>query len=534
MGIQQKALVDSTMEVIADFKDPELKRDMIKYAVFADETDEGRAAFTKVLIAARIHGEGTPEFKAALTEFMRSSEGSAMSESRNLMVTGPRGREAGASGMTAGESFVREMGGNTTFIEKLKTVSNASANLSMLPETAARKVRKAAEEYTKLKGLAESYGSSDHRTKQQFAVFKNAVETAHESVESHTGSGSAFVVNDRYTVENDPTGVRSSANASVFLRREITEINRAILQLTKDVHDLIGEGWNQEQGLWDSTFSNKKKEISRTLFTRTDMDTEASSTAQLVQRMKMIYANAEKYSVDLYRDANYSVLRKRMIAMVGLSLVAAEIQPAFFSLRDNSFRDLKATAAIQRLGIDVESSDFDFYDRGDGAKPQFETLVQRDAKKITEAASMRNEWVKILTKFAEMNADFKDQEQLEEQIKLARDFWQKDLGEKLDRQWSGTAWGGALGVGGGVLAVVAITNFWNPIGWASALAITGGAAVAGVIVGQNVDHNADIEKLKQYAQIKVISDMAHIALKDGNLRMVEHMLYLDEIVKGYI
>ena len=51
MGINQKSLVDSTMEVLSSVKDAELKRDLIKYAVIADESVESKKKFVNVLVA---------------------------------------------------------------------------------------------------------------------------------------------------------------------------------------------------------------------------------------------------------------------------------------------------------------------------------------------------------------------------------------------------------------------------------------------------------------------------------------------------
>ena len=56
MGINQKSLVDSTMEVLSAVKDPELKRDLIKYAVIADENAESKKKFVNVLVALKMHG----------------------------------------------------------------------------------------------------------------------------------------------------------------------------------------------------------------------------------------------------------------------------------------------------------------------------------------------------------------------------------------------------------------------------------------------------------------------------------------------
>ena len=114
---------------------------------------------------------------------------------------------------------------------------------------------------------------------------------------------------------------------------------------------------------------------------------------------------------------------------------------------------------------------------------------------------------------------------------LFRSFWEA-VSDKLDRTFGFTIGYGVAGAGAGTLAVIAAANFWNPVGWVSALVIGGGTA-AGALIGNATDQRSEIDKVKEYASLKIITDLALASLKEHNLRPVEGMLYLDEIVMGY-
>ena len=49
------------------------------------------------------------------------------------------------------------------------------------------------------------------------------------------------------------------------------------------------------------------------------METEGSAASQLFNRLKVVYATAHKNSVDLYNSVNFSLLRKRMIGLIGMN-----------------------------------------------------------------------------------------------------------------------------------------------------------------------------------------------------------------------
>lgn len=530
MGLQQKTMLDSTMLVLKDFKDEDLRRELIKASAYADENPEAKQAFIELLIAGRLHGEESNEFKRALTNFNRVTEGTAMEISRQMMVTE---REA---------SSVRIEG---PFRERVTAVSNASLQLEELPTDIQREVKEAAGEYHKLKTYTRNYGEKDRRTKDQFGVFTRAVERAYTSLQSYKKQNpSAFVRDDRYRISSREEGSdltrnedsRQQSLASVDLKREIREMNSMILTLLKDVSKVVQEGWEKkEEGVFESTYTYlwdpHKKDATRTLHKLTDMHSETSVSAQLMKRLRVLYGTAYKYQVDLYRDSTFSILRKRMISLIGMSAAVAQVQPSLLSTQDGSFRNLRTTEALQRLGIDIDKRDFDFYDRDQGAKPQFQKLFARSGSKVVMSQGIRDEWIKFVALLSEMKADFRDQENFAKTLDEAKKFWEA-VSDKLDRTFGFTIGYGVAGAGAGTLALIAAANFWNPVGWVSALVIGGGTA-AGALIGNATDQKAEIEKVKEYASLKIITDLALASLKDNNLRPVEGMLYLDEIVMGY-
>lgn len=513
MGIQQNALIDVTMNIIEDFKDKELKRDMIRYAAFADETEESRKAFIEVLMAAKLHGETSDEFKEAMTKYHRESEEAENDDTKQINIsTSSRGQ--------------LEFEGD--FKKKIETVSNASYEMELLPAKTKTKIEKAKNEYIKLKNHVKDYGSKSSKTKTQLAVFQKAVEEAYTAVKQYNTSGdNSFGVDDRYDVSDDPTGARSTVNASINLKRDIKEMNSAIIKLIGDVAQTLGDGWSKNQNFWDT----EKKEATKKLQSFVNVDSENSITNQMLVRMKTLYGNMDRYNVDLYSDSNFSVLRKRMIALIGMSMAVDAIQPAYWSGKDGDFRDLNATSALQRLGIDTQGEEFSFYDVGSGAKPQLEKLYAQDISKVTDAAGIRERWKSVLTTFASGKADFRSHDEFEQVVQIASKFWE-DVSDDLDNEWKRAGIGAGVGLGAGILGAVILTQFWNPIGWVVAGVVATGAAT-GFVVGHEADRNADLQKIQEYASLKMISELGLVSVKNGKYQMVQGMLYLDEIVKGY-
>lgn len=530
MGLQQKTMLDSTMLVLKDFKDEELRRELIKASAYADENPEARKAFIEVLIAGRIHGENSNEFKKALTNFNRVSEGTAMEISRQLLVS---------------ESDAESVKIEGAFRDRVTVVSNASLQLEELPSEIRDQVKEAAGEYHKLKTYTRDYGENDQKTKTQFKVFQRSVDRAHSSLQRYRRQNpSAFVREDRYQISSTSdspsieTGdsVRQQSLASVDLKREIREMNSMILTLLKDVSKVVKEGWEKkDEGMLESAYTYlwdpHKKDATRSLFKLTDANSETSITSQLMKRLRVLYGTAYKFQVDLYRDSSFSMLRMRMISLIGMSAAVAQVQPSLLGSQDGSFRNLRTTEALQRLGIDIDKRDFDFYDRDEGAKPQFQKLFSRSGSKVVMSQGIRGEWLKFVSLLSEMKADFRDQENFAQTLAEAKKFWEA-VSQKLDRKFGFTIGYGVAGAGVGTLAVIAAANFWNPVGWVSALVIGGGTA-AGALVGNSTDQKVEIEKVKEYASLKIITDLALASLKENNLRPVEGMLYLDEIVMGY-
>mgnify|MGYP003331027398 CR=1 FL=1 len=530
MGLQQKTLLDSTMLVLNDFKDEELRRELIKASAYADENPEAKQAFIELLIAGRLHGEESNEFKKALTNFNRLTEGTAVEISRQMLVSE---RDADS---------VKIEG---AFRERVTLVSNASLQLEELPSDIQDQVKQAAGEYHKLKTYTRNYGERDQRTKTQFEVFSQAVERSYASLQNYRRQNpSAFVRDDRYRVNSREEGAviereddtREQSLASVDLKREIREMNSMILTLLKDVSKVVQAGWEKkEEGIFESAYAYlwdpHKKDATRSLHKLTDIHSETSVTAQLMKRLRVLYGTAYKYQVDLYRETSFSILRKRMISLIGMSAAIAQVQPSLLGTRDGSFRNLRTTEALQRLGIDIDKRDFDFYDRDQGAKPQFQKLFARSGSKVVMSQGVRQEWLKFVSLLAEMKADFRDQENFSKTLDEAKKFWEA-VSDKLDRTFGFTIGYGVAGAGAGTLAVIAAANFWNPVGWVSALVIGGGTA-AGALIGNATDQRSEIDKVKEYASLKIITDLALASLKEHNLRPVEGMLYLDEIVMGY-
>ncbi|PCJ15847.1 MAG: hypothetical protein COB02_17660 [Candidatus Cloacimonadota bacterium] len=513
MGIQQNALIDVTLNIITDFKDKELKRDMIRYAAFADETEESKKAFIEALMAAKLHGEKSDEFKKALTKYHRVSEGAEADDTQQINIS---------------SSSRGQIQFNGTFKKKLEVVSNASYEMELLPKRTKAKVVKAKREYVKLKNYVKDYGPKDSKSKKQLKVFQKAVNEAYTAVKKYKSSGSgSFGVDNRFEVENDPTGTRTSVNASINLKRDVKEMNSAIIKLVGDVAKSLGNGWQENQDFWES----QKKDATTKLFALTDMKSENSITNQMLVRMKTLYGNMDKYNVDFYSDSNFSILRKRMIALVGMAMAVEAIQPAYWSRTDGKFRDLNATSALQHLGIDSDNEEFSFYDVGSGAKPQFEKLYPRSTSKVTQVAGIREKWKTVLTTFATGKADFRAHDEFESVVKDAEEFWEH-VSNKLDNEWKRTGIGAGVGLGAGILGAIVLTQFWNPIGWVVAGVVATGA-VAGVAVGHNADRKADLEKIQEYAALKMISELGLVSVKHGNYQMVQGMLYLDEVVKGY-
>ena len=534
MGLQQKSLLDSTMLVLKEFKDEELRKDLIKASAYADENPEAKQAFIEILIAARVHGEDSNEFKKTLTNFHRLTEGTAMEISRQFMVTTRDGDSIKIEG---------------DFRDRVTVVSNASLQLDELPADISKQVKKAAEEYHKLKTYTRDYGSTDSKTVKQFKVFQTTVDKAHSSLKRYRRQNpSAFVREDRYVVNNSDSpsdsdssssrrgSVREQSLASVDLKRDVREMNSMILQMLKDVAGIVREGWEKkDEGVLETAYTfwwdPHKKDATRSLHKLTDINSDTSVTSQLMQKMRVLYGTAYKFQVDLYRDAAFSILRKRMISLLGMSAAIGAVQPAILGTKDGSFRRLRASEALQRLGLDIDKRDFDYYDRGEGAKPQFQKLFARSGSKVVMSQGIRDEWLKFVSLLSEMKADFRDQDNFSKTLAEAKKFWEA-VSDKLDRTWGFTIGYGVAGAGVGTLAVIAAANFWNPVGWVSALAIGGGVA-AGALIGNSTDQDVEIEKVKEFASLKIISDMALASLKENNLRPIEGMLFLDELVMGY-
>ncbi|MCO4784188.1 MAG: hypothetical protein KC646_17820 [Candidatus Cloacimonetes bacterium] len=513
MGIQQNALIDVTMNIIEDFKDKELKRDMIRYAAFADETEESRQAFIEVLMAAKLHGEKSDEFREAMTKYHRESEEAENDDTQQINIS------SSSRGQIQFEG---------DFKKKVEAVSNASYEMELLPAKTKSKIKKAKREYIKLKNYVKDYGPKSSKTKSQLTVFQKAVDEAYTAVKQYKSSGdNSFGVDDRYDVEDDPSGARSTVNASINLKRDVKEMNSAIIKLIGDVAKTLGDGWSANQNFWDS----EKKEATEKIQSFVNAESENSITNQMLVRMKTLYGNLDRYNVDLYSDSNFSVLRKRMIALIGMSMAVEAIQPAYLSGKDGDFRDLNATNALQRLGIDTQGEEFSFYDVGSGAKPQFERLFQSSTSTVTDAAGVRERWKSVLTSFASGSADFRSHDEFEKVVKDTAVLWE-NVSDELDNEWKRSGIGAGVGLGAGILGAVILTQFWNPIGWVVAGVVATGAAT-GFVVGHNADRNADLKKIQEYASLKMISELGLISVKNGKYQMVQGMLYLDEIVKGY-
>ena len=526
MGINQKSLVDSTMEVLSSVKDAELKRDLIKYAVIADESVESKKKFVNVLVALKMHGENSGEFKTALTHFHDASEEARSDQSRNIMVSSEDRVKIEFKGV---------------FRDKVATVSNASMQLSALPADTRAKVKRAAEEYTRLKRYVRDYGSTDSRTKTQAKKFRSAIEAAYPAVQQFSDNNpSTFLREDRYTIDNDDEiGTKSRSLASVDLRREIRAMNSQILNLIKRAAREVEQGWDAHDrdnrgfsGVYHSVWEPRKKEATRNLHKIASMQIEGSAASQLFNRLKVVYATAHKNSVDLYSSVNFSLLRKRMIGLIGMNIVVEMIQPSYISNQDGQFRNLSRSEALTRLGVDIDK--MDFYDVGEGAKPQFRKLNSRHSEMLSQAEGLRSQWENYIALLATMSADFRAQDRFAESVKEAREFWDR-IDDKLSKKWKFRAIGGAtgLGLGVGTLVTLAATNFWNPVGWV-ALATAGGAAGVGYVLGEKSDESQHMDMIRDYGQLRTITDLAIGSVRENDIKPIESMLYLDEIVHGYL
>lgn len=526
MGIKQKSLVDSTLDVVKDVSDSELKRDLIRYAVIADENKTAKASFVQVLVALKMHGENSKEFKNALTKFHEASDESRSEQVRNLTVS------------TSDRTGVEFRG---KFRDKVAAVSNASLQLNELPDDTRNKVKKAAEEYNRLKLYVKDYGSTDSRTKKQADVFRAAIESAYPAVQRFSERNpSTFLREDRYTVENDDSeGTRSRSLASVDLAREIRAMNSQILTLIKKVSSEVDEGWDAHDrdnkgfsGVYHSIWEPRKKEATRNLKKITSLQVEGSAASQLFNRLKVVYATAHKNSVNLYDSVNFSLLRKRMIGLIGMNIVVEMIQPSYMSGDDGTFRNLSRSEALTRLGIDIDK--MDFYDVGEGSKPQFRKLNSRHSEMLSQAEGLRGNWESYIALLATMSADFRDQDRFAESVKEAREFWTR-IDDKLSKKWKFRTIGSAtgLGLGVGTLVTLAATNFWNPVGWV-AVAAAGGAAGVGYVIGEKSDESSHMEMIREYGQLRTITDLALASVKENDVKPIESMLYLDEIVHGYL
>jgi hypothetical protein len=523
MGLQQKSLLDSTLEVAGSFEDMELKKELVKLSVYADESPEDRDAFVEVLIAARVHGETSSEFKDALAKFHRRTDDTAADLSHDMLLT-------------VRDTQKIELKGE--FLNRVETVSNISLQLDSLPKGLRAKVKKAAEEFDRLKTYHQDYGEKDSRTRKQFKVFKKTVNKAFKAVQDYKKNNrSAFLEEDRYSLSGADSDKRSRSLASVDLKREIREMNSQIIELVGDVAEIIQSGWEkrEDQGVFQKAYTfwwdPHKKDATRSLYKLTDMNSDTSVSSQLIVRMRVLYGTAFRQGVDLYRNVSFSLLRKRMISMIGLASAIEQVQPALLKTSDGDFRSLRPSEALRRLGIDIDKRDFDFYDRGSGARPQFQKLFSRSGTKVVMAQGIRDGWIQFVGRLSELKANFRDQDQFVTTVDEARKFWEA-VSDKLDRTWGFTLGFGVAGAGVGTLAILAATNFWNPVGWATAVVVGGGVA-AGAILGNTTDQKVEIEKIQEFVDLKIISDLALSALKESHLRPVEGMLYLDEIVKGY-
>ncbi|MBW7875421.1 MAG: hypothetical protein H3C47_05490 [Candidatus Cloacimonetes bacterium] len=514
MGIQEKQLLDVTMALITEIKDADLRRKMIRYAAEAEESKEARKAFTEVLIALKMHGENSNEFKTALTNYHRVHEVATRGGASQMLVT------EGSFPMS------RELR------DKVVVVSNASLQLDMLPRDVAEKVRDAARKYRAAKdAIATSRtasGSASSASATAIREFETSVNVAYEAVENYRRNGGA-VATDRFRIEEDVTGTRSSANARVGMTREVREMNRVLLQIVQDTVDILGTGWTAEGTWWENLTESNKKEATRKLFELTNVEVETSRVSQVLNRLKLVYANVDRYSVDMYSDSEFSSLRKSMISLVGMAMAIKAVQPSWWRSGDGKFRDLNSSAALRRLGIDPDKKMF--MDRGTGAKPQFEDLMEGNTAKISQATGLRTQWLSGLSSVAALSASFADQDRLSTATTDARKFFE-ELSEKMDRGITGTLLGTGLGAGATGLTLLAVSNFWNPVGWVAA-GIVGGGAVIGLAVGNTIDQNQQVAMIQRYGNVKVIAELGVHATEPGKIRLVEGMLYFDELVKGY-
>ena len=147
-----------------------------------------------------------------------------------------------------------------------------------------------------------------------------------------------------------------------------------------------------------------------------------------------------------------------MIGLIGMNIVVEMIQPSYISSNDGQFRNLSRSEALTRLGVDIDK--MDFYDVGEGAKPQFRKLNSRHSEMLSQAEGLRGQWENYIALLATMSADFRAQDRFAESVKEARAFWDR-IDDKLSKKWKFRAIGGAtgLGLGVGTLVTLAATNF---------------------------------------------------------------------------
>ncbi len=514
MGMQQHGIIEATVAVREEIRDPELKRQILEYAMQANRSTEARDAFVDALVALKQHGENSQEFREALSRYLRVNEAGESRSSEQLIIT-------------RSDSDALDFTG--TLRDRLVVVSSASYQLDMLPADTQEKVRTAAREYRTLQNRVRTLGRDHADTRAQYEVFETAVNQAYEGVSSYRDGGAITRV-DRFSVEADTSGSLSQANALVGLRREVREINTRVLQLVQDVVDTVGSGWTAEGTWWENLTETHKKEASERLFELTNTGSESSRVAQILNRLKMVYASADRYSVELYRDSNFATLRKNMIATIGMAMAIEQIQPSWWSRSDGQFRDLNSTSALQRLGIDVDRKMY--YDRGTGAKPQYARLYENNSEKLALAEGLRTRWLDGLRAVAALSAGVGDQDRMASTVTDTRRLFE-DVSGQLNRNFTGSIIGTGAGVGAAGLTLFAIANFWNPVGWVAGATIVGGAALTGLAIGNQADQEAAVRAVEQYGDLKIISEMGLLATERDNVRLVEGMLYLDEIVKGY-
>ena len=257
--------------------------------------------------------------------------------------------------------------------------------------------------------------------------FRSAIEAAYPAVQQFSDNNpSTFLREDRYTIDNDDEiGTKSRSLASVDLRREIRAMNSQILNLIKRAAREVEQGWdahdrdNRVLRVYHSVWEPRKKKQPE-IYKIASMQIEGSAASQLFTLLKVVYETDHKYSVDLYISVNFSLLRKRMIGLIGMNIVVEMIQPSYISNQDGQFRNLSRSEALTRLGVDIDK--MDFYDVGEGAKPQFRKLNSRHSEMLSQAEGLRSQWENYIALLATMSADFRAQDRFAESVKEAHNF----------------------------------------------------------------------------------------------------------------